>query len=77
MTAFICPRNKKERALEAIVPGFVPPDGGTMPRGPTEDSPLMYKIIHRVVMSRKIVPITPFKSLKLQAPGTGFEPTTL
>jgi len=43
MTACICPRNKKERALQAMVPGFVPPDGGTLPQGPAEDSPLTYK----------------------------------
>jgi hypothetical protein len=46
MTVSICPRNKKERALQAMVPEFVPPDGGTLLQGPAEDSPLMYRIIH-------------------------------
>lgn len=73
ITPCICPRNKKERALQAMVPGFVPPDGGTLPQGPAEDSPLTYRIVHGTILSRKIVP----KSLKIQGQDTGFEPVTL
>jgi hypothetical protein len=58
-TASISPRNKKERALQAMVPGFVPPDGGTVPRGPTEDSPLIYRVNTRGYIVKIKFPITP------------------